>query len=79
MLIVEEKVFDGIQQKLVIKIQWKRVGRNIFELKKGYIKKFLRVNIILYETILTAFPLKQGCPPSPLLLNIALVAFLASE
>ena len=71
-----EKAFDKIQHPLMIKTLQKEgiEGTYLNIIKAIYDKP--SENIILYGAKLKAFPLKsgtrQGCPLSPLLLNIVL-------
>ena len=72
----EEKAFDKIQHPFMIKTLQKMgiEGRYLNILKAIYDKP--TTNIILNDEKLKAFPLRsgtrQGCPLSPLLINIVL-------
>ena len=71
-----EKAFDKIQHPFMIKtIQKMSIGGTYLNIEKAIYDK-LTENIILNGEKLKAFPLRsgtrQGCPLSPLLLNIVL-------
>ena len=71
-LIDAEKAFDKIQHPFMIKTHQKAgiEGTYLNIIKAIYDKP--TANIILNGEKLTAFPLKSGCPLSPLLFNIVL-------
>ena len=75
-----EKAFDKIQQPFMIKtLQKMGIEETYINIVKAIYDKLI-ANIILNGEKLKAFPLRseirQGCPPSPLLVNIVLESLL---